>query len=59
MIQQENTAFVGDQIFTDTWGANRMGLFTILVEPIEAFETPLFYIKRALERFVKAKLLKE
>lgn len=57
--RQENTAFVGDQIFTDTWGANRMGLFTILVEPIEAFETPLFYIKRALERFVKAKLLKE
>lgn len=55
----ENTAFVGDQIFTDTWGANRMGFFTILVDPIEEFENPFFYIKRALERFVKAKLPKE
>ncbi len=55
----ENTVFVGDQIFTDTWGANRMGLFTILVDPIEEFENPFFYIKRALERFVKAKLPKE
>ena len=55
----KETAFVGDQIFTDTWGANRMGLTTILVEPIKAFENPFFYIKRALEQFVKAKIPKE
>lgn len=55
----DNTAFIGDQIFTDIWGANRMGLYTILVDPIEFFETPLFYIKRALERIVKAKIPKE
>ncbi len=55
----EYAAFVGDQIFTDTWGANRVGLTTVLVEPIQSFETPLFYPKRALEKFVKAKLTKE
>jgi len=55
----EETAFIGDQIFTDTWGANRMGLLTILVDPIENFENPFFYIKRALETIVKAKITKE
>lgn len=55
----ENTAFVGDQIFTDIWGANRCGLTTVLTEPIERFENPLFYLKRALEWFVKAKIPKE
>lgn len=54
-----DTAFVGDQIFTDTYGANRLGITTILVEPIESFENPFFYIKRALEKIVKSKITKE
>lgn len=33
--QPENTAVIGDQIFTDVLGGNRLGLFTILVEPID------------------------
>lgn len=53
------TAFIGDQIFTDIWGANRMGLVTILTEPIEQFENSFFYIKRFLERFVKSNISKE
>lgn len=53
------TAFVGDQIFTDVWGANRMGLTTILTEPIEQFENAFFYIKRAFERTVKSRIPKE
>ncbi len=28
-----NTLFVGDQIFTDIWGANRAGIRTVLVKP--------------------------
>lgn len=55
----EHAAFVGDQIFTDTWGANRMGLTTVLVEPIESIENPFFYPKRALEKIVKARITKE
>ncbi len=53
------TAFIGDQIFTDVWGANRMGLLTVLTEPIEQFENSFFYIKRFLERFVKSNISKE
>lgn len=29
-----NTAFVGDQLFTDIIGGNRLGMYTILVQPI-------------------------
>ena len=32
--QPENTAIVGDQVFTDIYGGNRLGLYTILVTPL-------------------------
>lgn len=28
------TVFVGDQLFTDVYGANRIGLYSFLVKPI-------------------------
>ena len=46
------TAFVGDQIFTDVFGGNRTGMTTILVEPIEPIENAFFYVKRFFKRFV-------
>lgn len=30
-----NTLFIGDQIFTDVWGANRTGIDTMLTEPVD------------------------
>lgn len=54
-----DTAFIGDQIFTDVLGANRMKLTTILVNPIESIENAFFYIKRPLEKIVKSKIVKE
>lgn len=47
-----DTVMVGDQIFTDIYGGNRMGLYTILVEPIEPVENSFFIIKRFFERRV-------
>jgi hypothetical protein len=47
------TAVIGDQMFTDIFGANRLGIFTILVEPMsdrEAITTKL--IQRPLERLI-------
>ena len=32
---KKNTFFVGDQLFTDVYGANRTGLHSILVTPID------------------------
>ena len=46
----EETLFVGDQIFTDVWGANRAGLCTCLVSPIHPKEEIQIVAKRLLER---------
>ncbi|MGI5892301.1 MAG: YqeG family HAD IIIA-type phosphatase [Bacillota bacterium] len=32
------TAMIGDQLFTDIWGGNRVGILTILVKPIDVCE---------------------
>ena len=50
--KKENTALIGDQVFTDVYAGNRAGLLTFMVEPIEAKETPFFGIKRKLEAVV-------
>ena len=48
----QNTLFVGDQIFTDVYGANRTGLRTILVQPIHPKEEIQIVLKRYLEKIV-------
>ena len=47
-----NTLFVGDQIFTDVWGAKRAGIRNILVKPIHPKEEIQIVLKRYLERVV-------
>ncbi|NLF35314.1 MAG: YqeG family HAD IIIA-type phosphatase [Clostridiales bacterium] len=44
----EQTAIVGDQIFTDIWGGNNAGVTPILVKPI-AFGNPLRSLRYAAE----------
>ena len=48
----ENTLFVGDQIFTDVWGANNAGIYSILVKPIDPKEEIQIVLKRYLEKIV-------
>ena len=31
----KHTLFIGDQIFTDVWGANRAGIYTMLTQPVD------------------------
>lgn len=47
-----NTLFIGDQLFTDIYGANRVGLNTILVKPIDKKEEIQIVLKRYLEKIV-------
>lgn len=47
-----NTLFVGDQIFTDVYGANLAGIRTILVKPIHPKEEIQIVLKRYLEKIV-------
>ncbi len=46
------SAVVGDQIFTDIYGGNRAGAFTILVKPIDKREFIFVRLKRIPERLV-------
>lgn len=48
----ENTIFVGDQLFTDIWGARKAGIRTFLVKPIHPKEEIQIVLKRLLERVV-------
>lgn len=48
-----NTIFVGDQIFTDIWGARRTGIYSILLDPINPKEEIQIILKRIPERFIK------
>lgn len=45
----EQTVMVGDQIFTDTLGACRVGIVPLLVEPIRLAGNPGRYIRYAVE----------
>lgn len=48
----ETTLFVGDQLFTDVWGAKRAGIYSILVKPIHPKEEIQIVLKRYLEKIV-------
>ena len=50
--EPSDTLFVGDQLFTDVWGAKRMGILTYLVKPIHPKEEIQIVIKRRLEWIV-------
>ena len=47
-----NTVFIGDQLFTDIWGAKNAGLRNILVKPINPKEEIQIVLKRYLEKIV-------
>ena len=47
-----NTVFIGDQLFTDIWGAKNAGLKNILVKPIHPKEEIQIVLKRYLEKIV-------
>lgn len=48
------TLFVGDQLFTDVWGARNLGIHSILVQPIDKKEEIQIVLKRYLEKIVLA-----
>lgn len=48
----QETVMVGDQLFTDILGGNRLGLHTILVAPVSGVEGVFTKVNRLLERIV-------
>lgn len=49
---KDNTIFVGDQLFTDILGANKVGIMSVLVDPISPKEEIQIVIKRYFEKIV-------
>lgn len=49
---RKNTVFIGDQLFTDVYGAKRSGIRSILVQPIHPKEEIQIVLKRYLEKIV-------
>jgi len=48
-LPREEVAMVGDIVMTDIWGANRLGIRTMLVEPLSPRDFPGTKVWRALE----------
>ncbi|MBE3573001.1 MAG: YqeG family HAD IIIA-type phosphatase [Moorella humiferrea] len=53
----DDTAVIGDQVFTDVLGGNRLGLFTILVMPINKREFFGTRLMRQLEKLITKHLV--
>lgn len=54
-IDYKEMIIIGDQIVTDIFVGNRMGLFTILVDPIKDLDFKITSFNRKLERFINKK----
>lgn len=54
----ENTAIIGDQIFTDIWCGNLSGMLTILTKPVENRDTFGVFLKRGIERVIVRSFVK-
>ncbi len=51
-LEPENIAVVGDQIFTDIFGGNKVNMLTVLVKPIDRKEIFFVRLKRIPEKLI-------
>ncbi|OWZ83418.1 YqeG family HAD IIIA-type phosphatase [Natranaerobius trueperi] len=58
-LPPEEVAVIGDQVFTDVLGGNRMGMFTVLVVPIDDKEFLGTKVLRTAERLILRKITKQ
>lgn len=51
-VEAKSVCLVGDQLFTDVFGANRMGFLSVLVTAVGEDETGFVSFKRVFERML-------
>ena len=51
-VPKEQAVMVGDQLFTDIWGANNLGIYSIMVEKIHKKEIWQIKLKRPFEKII-------
>ncbi len=57
-LELDEVVMIGDQMFTDVWVGNRLGIYTILVEPICKRDEFTVRLKRSTEKIVFKKYIK-
>ena len=58
-LPKDQIIVIGDQFFTDIWGANRSGLRSVMVGRISPKEPPHIHLKRVLEQPIKRAYFKK
>ena len=58
-LDAKNIAAVGDQVLTDVFGGNRMGMYTILTKPLGKKDIFITRVKRPLEKIIIRMYLKK
>ena len=51
-LDANKIACIGDQLITDIWGANKMGMTSILVNPMSKKDRKITYINRFFEKIL-------
>ncbi len=51
-LEPENIAVIGDQVFTDVFGGNKVNMLTVLVKPIDKKEILFVRLKRVFEKTI-------
>jgi HAD superfamily phosphatase (TIGR01668 family) len=55
-LKKDELVVVGDQIVTDIYGGNRLGMHTMLVVPIDRNDAPATKLNRMIERFLLSRM---
>lgn len=55
-VGANQAAMIGDQVFTDVWGGNRMRMYTILVRPVAGQQHAATRVIRRVEKWVLREL---
>jgi len=58
-LNVKECAFVGDQLLTDMWCANKTGCISILVDPLQKKESILTFFNRRIDRIIRRKYAKQ
>ncbi|MFN7017827.1 MAG: YqeG family HAD IIIA-type phosphatase [Fimbriimonadales bacterium] len=55
-VEPQHAAIAGDQLFTDVWGGNRLGIYTIWVHPMHPREFIGTKVSRQVEKWLLKRL---
>ena len=58
-LNVDECTFVGDQLMTDMWCANKVGCKCVLVEPLQKKESKFTFFNRKIDKIIRKKYKKQ